>query len=184
FTFGEGPFRSLKELRKESIIFKKLQRNNPQRAQKIFNKEYIVQVGSYALISPEVKKDINEYVFEMLSHIVTGARIKDKVFGVHFFMPAHHRISKLIKEPNKNGVWEAEIEVLNPSTQKWLVKDKPSTFFPNNWSETTLVNKIHEAFVDRQLESSTKSIGTTKCGVRIVFIFKENKIKTLYPLVD
>jgi hypothetical protein len=45
FRTGDGPDRTIKELRKESTRFIKLQRDDPQRAQKIYDKKFIVYVA-------------------------------------------------------------------------------------------------------------------------------------------
>ncbi|MGK6310282.1 EndoU domain-containing protein [Variovorax sp. DT-64] len=38
------------------------------------------------------------------------------------------------KPPDANGIYEGTVQVQNPAGQ-WVDKSKPSTFFPQSWSE-------------------------------------------------
>ena len=184
FKEGDGPFNSIKELRKNSTLFKKLQRENPQRAQKIYEKRFIIKAIDFVLASDSIENDLNGYTYKILDHILSGDIKNKKGHGVHYFNPIHHKILELTKAKNSRGVWEAKIAFLNNKTQKWVEKEAASTFFPTEWNKTELLHKIHSAFNNKEKITETKFIGETNCGIRVVFIFREEKLLSIYPLYD
>jgi hypothetical protein len=184
FKDGEGPFRSLAELRKHSLIFKKLQKQNPQRSQKIYAKQFLIHSVEDVITTDKVQEDLEGNLYEMLNHTLSGKLKKTEAFGVHYFHPTHHKIIELTKAPTAKGVWEARIAVKNYQTSKWIQKTKASTFFPRDWDITTLGFKIHEAFMNKKQISETKYVGVTQCGISIAFIFEKSKIVSLYPLYE
>ncbi len=69
-----------------------------------------------------------------------------------------------------------------------LKKNRPSTFFPTDWTKELLVLKLHQAFQNRKETSDTDStgernfMGKTDCGIKVVFRIKENEeIVSVYP---
>lgn len=182
FKDGDGPFKSLTELRKNSPIYKKLQKQDPRRAQKIYSKQFLIHAVHDVLTTEEVEKDLEWHLYDMLNHTLSGKIKKNVSFGVHYFHPDHHKILELIKAPNDKGVWEARIAIKNHQTNKWVEKSNTSTFFPKNWDITMLGFKIHEAYMNKKPLSETKFVGLTHCGISIVFIFEGSKIISLYPL--
>ncbi|MFN8250140.1 MAG: EndoU domain-containing protein [Ferruginibacter sp.] len=181
---GEGPFTSLKELRKNSSIYKKLLRENPARAQKICEKRFIFQTAELVPISDSTQKNLGNIAFEMLSHIISG-KLKDKnVAGAHLFDPNIIRIEKITKEKNSKGIWEAIISRKDINQNKWVLKKLPTTFFPDFWNKGMLLIKLEQAFVKKKKISETKYIGYTECGVPIAFIYKKEKVVSAYPVYE
>lgn len=184
FKTGDGPYWTIKELRKESSRFKKLQRDNPQRAQKIYDKKFIVNVADKVLVPESVDEQLKGKLFHMLDHVISGKITKDNISGIHFFEPKFHKVVEVTKEKNKKGVWEAKIEAIRPEKNDWIKKDRPSTFFPTEWTKELLVLKFHEAFNNKKELTETKFEGTTECGIDIVFIIENNKIVSVYPVYN
>ena len=50
FKTGDGPYKTIKELRKTSIRFKNLLRDNPLRAQNIYDKRFLIDVADKILV--------------------------------------------------------------------------------------------------------------------------------------
>jgi hypothetical protein len=184
FKTGDGPYRTIKELRKKSPRFKKLQRANPQRAQKICDKKFIINVADKTLVKESIDEQLKGKLYHMLDHIVSGKISKDNISGIHFFEPKFHRVIEVTKTKNKKGVWEAKIEAIRPKKNEWIKKDRPSTFFPIEWTKELLVLKLYEAFNNKKELTQSKFIGITKCGIEIVFIIQDNKIVSVYPVYD
>lgn len=181
---GDGPYASLKELRKNSSIYKKLLRDNPKRAQKICQKNFIFHLIESVPILNSTEKTIGNAAFEMLSHIVLG-KIKNKnVSGAHLFTPEICKVIKITKPKNEKGVWEAQISIKDPDTDRWVDKKLLTTFFPNLWSKELLLVKLEIAFVARKKISDVKYVGDTDCGIPIVFIYKKDKIVSAYPIYE
>jgi hypothetical protein len=184
FKTGDGPYRTIKELRKESTRFKKLQRDNPQRAQKIYDKKFIINVADKIIVPESIDEQLKGKLAHMLNHVVSGKITKENISGVHFFESKFHRVIEVTKLKNKKGVWEARIEAIRPEKNDWIKKDRPSTFFPTEWKKELLVLKFHEAFSNKKELTETKFVGTTACGIDIVFIIEDNKILSVYPVYD
>lgn len=184
FETGDGPYRTIKELRKESIRFKKLQRDNPQRAQKIYDKRFIISVADKVSVPESIDEQLKGKLGYMLDHVISGKIVKDNISGIHFFESKFHRVIEVTKERNNKGVWEAKIEAIRPAKNDWIKKERPSTFFPTEWTKELLVLKLHEAFNNKKGLTETKSIGTTSCGIDIVFIIEDNKIVSVYPVYE
>ncbi len=83
---------------------------------------------------------------------------------------------------NIHGVWEAKISAYNSNRDEWIPKARPSTFFPTHWTNEQLVLKIQEAFKTKTCINKTKYIGITSCNIEVVFILKDQKIRSIYPL--
>jgi hypothetical protein len=182
FDEGDGPYQNVKELRKNSSPrFKELQKEDPQRAQKIFNKSFLIIVADKVFYPDQVGEELDGNLYSVLHHSTSGSFTKKNISGIHFFNPRFHRIIEITKKKNSKGIWEAKIEGKRPATGDWITKDRPSTFFPTDWTKELLLLKIHEAFMNKKAMTDLKYVGQTNCGIDIVFIIEENKVVSVYP---
>ena len=181
---GDRPFSSLKDLRKNSSIYKKLLRENPRRAQKICEKKYIIQIRELVPILDSTTANLGNAAFDMLSHIVSG-KVKDKKsYGGHLFNSTTMKIEKITNTANKKGVWEALVSIKDFRTGSWIKKESPTTFFPNWWSKALLLLKLELAYLNRKEESQRRHVGKTDCGIVVIFVFRNNKIVSAYPIYE
>lgn len=128
----------------------------------------------------------NKFEFQrlyILTHVLDGEIKKGKCFGVHFYQKEKHVIEELTLPPNKYGIWEAIVKIKHPTTSAWVKKEKASTFFPKNWTQEILIQKLKEAYNNRIKKQSYKHIGTTSCGIKVVFIFQNNIVSSCFPLI-
>ena len=84
---------------------------------------------------------------------------------------------------SQTGVYEAK--VVNPING--IIKPGNggySTFFPDNWTAQQKVDAMNEAYNNMSLEPGSRNIyeGTTKEGIKIQMIIRNNKVITAYPL--
>jgi hypothetical protein len=181
---GDGPYSSLKELRKNSSIYKKLLRENPTRAQKICEKRFIFHTAEFVPISKSTQNNLGNVAFEMLSHIISG-KLKDKnVAGAHLFDPNIIRVEKITKAKNSKGIWEAIISRKDLDNDKWVLKKLPTTFFPDSWSKGQLLVKLEQAFLAKTKVSESKFVGHTECGIPVAFVYKKEKVVSAYPIYE
>ena len=71
------------------------------------------------------------------------------------------QVVKIVEAPDKNGVYVAKVEVLNPTTNVWKEKGPITTMFPNDWSVDKTKWEINGAW-----NSSDFFTETTKRGIR------------------
>jgi hypothetical protein len=95
----------------------------------------------------------------------------------------HARIVRMTKSPNVQGIYEAEVEIYDPHRGRWIAKSIPSTFFPDLWFRTQVVNEIREAFNNRTFTRGNYWEGTSPSGIRIGGrLSNTGRINTAYPI--
>ena len=82
------------------------------------------------------------------------------------------QVVKIVEAPDKNGVYVAKVEVLNPTTNVWKEKGPITTMFPNDWSVDKTKWEINGAWnsSDFFTETTKNGIswkGTSPSGVKI-----------------
>ncbi len=115
FKTGDGPYRSIKELRRNSPRFKNLLKDDPQRAQKIYSQRFLIDIVDQVLVPKTIDEQLDGKLFHMLDHSVSGKITKNNISGIHFFEPKFHRIIEVTKDKNEKGIWEARIEAIRPT---------------------------------------------------------------------
>ena len=88
------------------------------------------------------------------------------------------RTVTVTKPPDKNGVYEAIVEV------KGKAKKAKSTFFPKNWTKNDVVNAINEAYTNKKLVPGTKNLfeGTSSSGVKVrMYLNPNSTVITAFP---
>lgn len=178
----EGPFLSVKELKKSSIIFKNLIISNPKRAERI-QKAYNIQTFKGGLLTKPGVTYSKDF-FDSVGHTTHGKVKKSNVFGVHYFDSSRVKIIKGHRLDVVTGVWSAEVEVLNVNNQKWVKKEGITTFFPRSWHPSKILYETHMALNSKVRVKNTnhKYESTTPSGVKVEIIILDNQIKTIYPI--
>lgn len=120
-------------------------------------------------------------------HVIGGDVSKNgkRVTGGHSLVKGDVRISKIIDSPDVNGVYNAQVEIYNPKTQKWEIKKSNTTMFPKDWSEERIKEEIKSAWnsKDFNIESTAKGnkwSGTTPDGIKVEGYINSDKV-TAYP---
>lgn len=184
----DGPFSDISVLKKQSNIFKELIRTDPKRAQIIFKEKYLLEIEKFIFVPLNKNLPFEKIIYKLMQHSQNGIINKDDVLGVHLFnsMNAHRiKIIRVTKKENSKGIWEAKIGALNMRNGKWIVKEKPTTFFPKEWDLQKLIDECEPAFNNKKEISKNIWVGYTKDKIPVRFIFSEsNELKTVYPIFD
>lgn len=176
----EGPYYSLEMLKLYSEVFKRIFLKDIFLAKKISTVENIHLVKEIINCPDYLMKD--EMITDALIHIRQGHFNKNNPVGGHY-LNDQLRI-KNVSKIDMNGIIEAEIELFDPYEHLWKSKKGISTLFPLNWDLHKIHYEIYYAFNFINLEKNiNKYISRTSNGIEVVFIIKNNKIKTIYPLV-
>lgn len=93
------------------------------------------------------------------------------------------RLTKITGLPNSKGVYVGRVEIRNPANGQWVSKLSTSTFFPDRWSQTQVVDEITAAF---QTVNPPKEFwrGNSPSGITIEGYYSKatNTISTAYPV--
>lgn len=127
-------------------------------------------------------------------HVIGGDVSKNgkKVTGGHSLVKGDVRISKVIDKPDINGVYNAEVEIYNPVTQKWELKitktENRNTMFPFNWTEERIKSEIRSAWDSKEFRVITNARGkswqgTSESGIKIEGYINPDKT-TAYPIYN
>ena len=184
FKEGEGPFSDLVTLKKESTIYKNLLLRNTKRAQQICLEKNISVIKDFVFTKEDfsVSKDF----IKVLEHCIKGQVIKGIVSGVHHYDSKKVKILNLIEENKSNGIWKAEIEFYDKISKKWIRKDRPSTFFPLNWTMHQLFYECHFAINNKQPKDNSENVfvSKTESGISVEIICINGETKSIYPMLD
>ena len=183
FENGDGPFDDLLSLKKKSTIYRNLLLTNPKRAQQICLEKNISVAKNFIFTKEDfsVSKDF----IDLFEHCIKGKIKNGKVYGVHYYDSEKVKILNIIEENRSNGVWKAEIEYYNIATKKWVKKDRPSTFFPLNWTMHQLFYECYYAVNNKKLRNSSDNVylSKTETGINVEIICVNGKTKSIYPLL-
>ncbi|MBN1971087.1 MAG: EndoU domain-containing protein [Candidatus Delongbacteria bacterium] len=177
---AEGPFNSIYELKKKSLIFStiKLQKHK----ERILKSKNIKEITDYILTPADSSYDIT--FIGALHHTMVGKISKQKVSGVHFYNPDNTKIIEKVSA-NKNGVYSARIEKLNKNTGQWIEKEEITNFFPDSWTINQLFHECSFAYSNRSHESGRICKSRTMSGITVKFVIdEEGKILTFYPEME
>lgn len=182
FKNCDGPFNSIKQLRKESSIFKKLVKTNPSRVQQILDEKNIMPVRG--LILDIEKESYPRDFIKTIQHTIIGEIKSKEIFGIHYFDSKKMRINKITRNEDSKGVWKAIVNVYDEKQNKWL--EKESTFFPKNWSITQLFHECDYAYQNKVKCDDKEFIykSETLSGIPVEIVIKNEILKSIYPLVQ
>ncbi len=152
-----------------------------------------------------VKAISKENLDEIIQHIFEGdfgiSRIgRKKIFsakGMHSIFGVNKRIVKIIEEteiPPKllhgpDTFFKAKVQ-LKYKNGEWIDKIDNggyTSFFPASWKKDRIIEEIAFAWENRKVIDSTRLFeltGRTTTGQEILFIERNNEIKTIFPILD
>lgn len=183
FDDGDGPYLSLIDLRKKSPIFKELSKTDPKRCHQILLEKNIHEAANMIWTPKDTSFDL-KYI-DLIMHATKGRVKNGKITGVHFFDKTKVRIREILGFNEITKVWRAKIEFFDVKSQKWILKDTPSTFFPKHWNFANLLEECDMAYKNRKKvdDSEHKYRATTISNVPIEIIIKDGTMKSIYPLL-
>jgi len=184
FKNGDGPFKDLSTLKKKSTIYRNLLLRNSKRAQQICLEKNICAVKDFIFTKEDfsVSKDfINTF-----EHCIKGQIKKGKVTGVHHYDSTKVKILNIIDQNESNGIWKAEIEFYDRISEKWIKKDRPSTFFPLKWTMHQLFHECYYATNNKKLKDNSENVflAKTESGINVEIICINGETKSIYPLLE
>jgi hypothetical protein len=174
-------FTSLRQLKRYSSIYRDFKLVNPRGARKICEDRFIATIKD-AVITPS-DNGFDKFSWDFLGHTIHG-KFEKEFSGLHLICDLNKNIKNIIetKTPDRNGVWEAEITVYSETKKKSFTKI--STLFPKVWTANDFMLEIYEAFKTRKKIEKTDFCyqSSTKSGVPVQMIIKNNKLLSTYPL--
>lgn len=188
FTFnnGDGPYKSIRALKRNSLIFKRLTQQNGKRVAQILQEKNIVEFTNTVIPYPR-NKGIPRDMLRMITHATKGNIVKGQITGVHYYDPEKIKIVEVIETSSKNGVWSAIIKYYDRNSDQWLLKDKPSTLFPKEWTIQQLFYECMHALESKDIElvkgSKNKYVSYTYSGIEVHLVKVNGKLKTIYPVL-
>ena len=182
FSFGEGPFTSIRNLKRNSNIFKTVAKRSSKQANRLLKENNIIKIKDFILTKG--KQGYPMEFINVIEHTIRGQVQKDKVYGIHYFDPTCMRIIENVKLKNDVGVWIAKIEYFDRNKNQWIQKDQETSFFPSNWNLTQLFNECFYAYQNK-IKDVTKDytyLSKTESGVKVELIIKDNQLRSIYPI--
>jgi hypothetical protein len=178
----EGPFKDIPSLRKESKIFQQLLITNPKRAQQICLEKNINVMNDFVLTDENTS--VSTDFIELIEHCTKGKIKNGRITGIHFYDKELVKIKKILKK-NKVGVFEAKVEYYDSEMNRWIKKEKPSTFFPLKWNYNKLFHECLFAVKNKRKKFGTLNVYKSKMesGIKVEIIIKEGLLKSIYPLI-
>jgi hypothetical protein len=180
---AEGPYLSLRNLKKNSLIYRQLLRKNPKKAQEILQETKIHNIKELLFVEDKTyPKDL----IKLFTHTIKGNISNKNVFGIHYFNNTFMRIRELINQENSKGVWEAKIDVYDKLNNTWIEKRPTTTFFPKDWNITQLFHECEYACEHKikVINSENRFSSKTLSGINVVIIIINNIVKSIYPIYD
>lgn len=175
----EGPFDSVRSLKRKSEVFKKLAVLDPKRTQKILDPKNIVKANN--LIFTETNRIVSFDFIKLLEHAIKGDVKKNNLSGIHYFDKQRMRVIKEIWEEDIHKVWKAEVEVFVRERDVWYRKE--STFFPIEWTPSQLFAECCYAYKNMVKSKKERYVYNSKTltGVPVEIIVKDNEVRSIYP---
>lgn len=120
--------------------------------------------------------NILKYHNDFMGHIFHGRLDGKKVSGYHHKNINSPYTLSNVSSKNKFGVYEATVSYKGMS--------KKSTFFPDSWNRTDVLNSIKDAYGGLSwIKKNSWNTGTTSKGMKIrMFINSAGKMETAHPI--
>lgn len=185
FTFhdGDGGYSSIEELRKKSIIFKRIARTNSKLANQILQPKNIDIVKGFH-IDNVGSTYTGDYV-GLFDHMNRGHIKKKDIQGIHIFNPSLMKVIKFGRMNPETLVWEAQISKYDRKLDRWITKKRMSNFFPIHCTSQCLFKQCSYAYDNKVKieDTNSKYTSRTKCGIPVTLIVDEKmgETKTMYP---
>lgn len=182
---GEGPFESLLQLKKESKLYRQLIIQDQKRAENIVKQQFVVSVRELIMWPVGVCEEFYQMIYRIMQHSKNGKVNRSGVSGIHLYNKDKVKVTKLINSNQETGIFEAEIEVLNERTGKYIRKEGRSSFFPIDWGLQRLIHECFEAFNNKVENDKFSYHGMTTSGIKLEFVYDGNKkFKSVYPILE
>ena len=183
FEEGEGPFKSVRGIKRNSTIYNLLKKSNSKRAQQIVEEKNIIK--SAKLIAIPAGTEFKQEVVDGFNHSTIGRIKNGNLTGIHFYDPEKVKIIEIIKTDPQTGAFKAKFEYFDERTKKWILKTSPSSFFPPSWDLATLLMECKYAL--EQLDSNDLRDGKlqsiTESKIKVELIIKNGNLKSIYPVI-
>ena len=175
FSDGNGPYKSLRAIKRSSPIYQSLKKTNLRRAQQIVEDKHIKKAEK--MIATPRGTEFKRESVDAFTHATIGRIKNGSVTGVHFYDPKRVKLLEIIETNTETEVFKARIEFLNVKNGKWVVKKFPSTFFPKKWNLATLLMECKFAFekIDKEETLDGKIKSSTRTNIEVMFVFKKGK---------
>jgi hypothetical protein len=95
--------------------------------------------------------------------------------------PPGARVVRVVRPPDRLGVYEAEVEIEDPATGRWTAKR--STFYPDRLDRGAVIAAIVHAYDERQPGNGMRFRGPSGLGFTIEgYLLDDGRINTAYPV--
>jgi len=180
---GDGPYQSIRKLKRYSRIFDSCKRKGSKYLQKLLDERNIVNIKDFILI--EEGKTYSKDFITLWAHAIGGQIKNRKVYGFHYYEPDKIKIIKELKNETEYGVWSAQIAVFDKNKKQWIQKGRETTFFPKGWTLGQLFHECDYSFqnISKDENRDYVYISKTLSGVPVEIIIKNSIVKTIYPVI-
>jgi hypothetical protein len=96
--------------------------------------------------------------------------------------PPGARLLRIVQPPDANGVYRARVALHDPSTDAWIPKKGPSTFYPDAMTPDEVIDAILAAFHTGGVRDDGQFIGSSGRGFAIEGWYQNGRINAAYPL--
>ncbi|MDB4944825.1 MAG: hypothetical protein JWP97_4359 [Labilithrix sp.] len=124
-------------------------------------------------------------------HIMNGEVKYDKAghlraVGFHHQAPGTEANARIVKgtvsKLDEHGCYTANVEIKDPKTGRWILKQKPSSFFPQSWDRSQVRKTVLEAYANREVLPDGNWIGKTSSGITVHgYTDAAGRITSAYP---
>ena len=124
-------------------------------------------------------------------HIMNGEVKYDKAgrpraVGFHHQAPGTEANARIVKgtatKPDANGCYRANVEIKDPKTGNWVLKEQQSSFFPQSWERSQVRKTVLEAYANRQVLPGGRWTGPTSSGITVSgFTDAAGRVTSAYP---
>jgi hypothetical protein len=121
-------------------------------------------------------------------HIFEGEiNARGKAVGCHHISAinaGHSRIISVISQPNRQQVYEANVEIFDKRTSQWIKKEGRSSFYPDAWNKEKVLLEIISAFNNpHKVVKGAKWESVSDSGIKISgYTNEQGQITTAYPI--
>ncbi|HEY8400614.1 MAG TPA: EndoU domain-containing protein [Cytophagaceae bacterium] len=144
----------------------------------------LIPLTTFCQSTPEVKS----LTAQAEKHILEGEiNARGKAVGAHHITAVNSgnaRIIQVLKKPNKQKVYEVQLEIYDFKKDQWVRKENKSSFFPDDWSREQVKEEIINAFNSKsKIVKGNKWEAISPSGIKIAgYINERGEITTAYPL--
>ena len=182
FQFRNLPaYNSIRELRKNDPSWKEYNNRDPKSAQKICEERFIFKAKDFVLTPSGSAFDGCSY--KVLKHGIMGELSKD-INGIHLISALNKDITSIsqLSAEDKNGVWNGIVGYYSEKRNKTYTKF--SSFFPKSWTESQYMFEVNFAYQNLSEVDGEQYMfsSVTKSGVPVIFIIRDQKVRTVYPI--